>query len=241
MILAAFIVLLAAFVRSVSGFGYALIATSLLMLVLEAKSVVVINVLLASTTNILVLFHTRRYIDLKRVVLMSLGSIAGIPVGAWLLSTLNPLIIKLIIAVLIIPFSVLLLLGHSHWFKRDSLGCVIAGFMGGVLVTSTSLGGPPAVLFLLNQGLVKERFVGTLAAYFLFIGLMSVGAFSSLGLVTTDLLKKVAILLPTLLFGSYVGIKVLPRIEAALFRKVVLSIVSVAALVIIVTVLLELT
>jgi len=240
LIFAAFIVLLAAFVRSVSGFGYALLATPLLTFVFEAKSVVVMNVILGSITCVLVLFPMRRHIDFRRVAFISLGSILGVPLGAYLLSRLDPSIIKLAIAVLAIPFAVLLLLGHSHQFKRDTLGCGVVGFMSGVLGASTSLSGPPVVLFLLNQGLVTERFVGTLAAYFLFIGMISIGAFSSLGMLTADLLTKVAILLPALLLGSYAGIRVLPRINATLFRRIVSSIVSVTALEIIVSVLMEL-
>jgi len=237
---AAFIVLLAAFVRSVSGFGFPLVATPLLTFVMEAKSVVVINIILASVTNVLVLFHMRQHIDLKRVTLISLGGLLGVPLGAYLLSTLDTSVIKLAIAVLLIPFSVLLLLGHSRQFEKEALGCSIVGFMSGVLGASTSLAGPPVVLFLLNQGLVKERFVGTLAAYFLFFCVISIGAFSSLGVITTDLLTKVAILLPTLLLGSYIGIKVMPRIDVVLFKRLVASIISVTALVIIVSVLMGL-
>ena len=108
MIFAAFIVLLAAFVRSVSGFGYALLATPLLTFVFEAKSVVVMNVILGSITCVLVLFPMRRHIDFRRVAFISLGSILGVPLGAYLLSRLDPSIIKLAIAVLAIPFAVLL-------------------------------------------------------------------------------------------------------------------------------------
>lgn len=240
MIWATFIVLLAAFVRSVSGFGYALIATPLLTFIFEAKSVVVMNVILGTITSVLILFSTRRYVDLRRVAFMSLGSILGIPIGAFLLSRLEPLIIELAIAVLVIPFSVLLLSGHSHQFKRDTLGCGVTGFISGVLAASTSLGGPPVVLFLLNQGLVIERFVGTLAAYFLFTGVITIGAFSSLGMITTDLLIRVAIFLPALFLGSYIGIKVLPRINAILFKRIASALVSVAALAIIVSVLMGL-
>ena len=173
---AAFIILLAAFVRAVSGFGYALVATPLLMLVMEAKSVVVMIVIMGIITCVMVLFPLWRHIDLRRVVFMCLGSIFGIPLGAYLLSSLDPSIIKLAVAVMVIPFSILLLLGHSHHFQRDTLGCIVAGFISGILGASTSLGGPPVVLFLLNQGLVTQRFVGTLAAYFLFTGIVASGA-----------------------------------------------------------------
>jgi len=240
LVIAAAIVLLAGFVRAISGFGFALIATPLLLFVLDPKSVVVINIIIGFPIGLLLLFHTRRHIDVKRVLLMCGGSIFGVPIGAYLLSSLNPSMIKLIIAILIIPFSIVLLLGHSHQFKRDNLGCGISGFVGGLLGSSTSLSGPPVVLFLLNQGLVKEKFIGTLTAYFLFMGVASVGAFSSLGMVTIDLLIKVAMLLPTSILGFYIGIKVLPKINATLFRRIVTSIISIAALAIIVTFLLEL-
>ncbi len=240
LIFAVSIVLVSAFVRAISGFGYSLLATPLLTLIFEAKSVVVMNVMLASVTNILSAFHMRRHIDFKRAAFLSLGCVPGIPIGTYLLSRLEPSAIKLIIAALVIPFSVLLLLGHSHRFKRDTLGCAVAGFMGGILSASTSLGGPPVVLFLLNQGLVTERFVGTLAAYFVFSGIITTTAFSSFGMVTTDLLTRVAILLPPLFLGSYLGLRVLPRINARLFKWIATSTLSVTALGIMVSILINL-
>ena len=239
MIFAAVIILLASFVRGASGFGYALIATPLLTFIFDAKSVVVMNIILGSATNILVLFYMRRYIDFKRVLLINLGSVLGVPAGAYLLSRLDPSTIKLAIAVLVIPFSLILLLGYSHRFKRDSLGCGVAGFMGGMLATSTSLGGPPVVLFLLNQGLAPERFVGTLAAFFMFTSIISIGAFASMGMITTDLLTRIAILFPALFLGSYAGIKVLPKINVTLFKRIASSIVCVTALAMIVSLLIE--
>ena len=164
---------------------------------------------------------------------MCLASIPCVPIGAYLLSIMDPAVIKLTIAVLVIPFSVLLMLGHSYYFRRDTIGSVIAGFLGGVLISSTSFGGPIVVLFLLNQGLEKEKFVGSLAVYFLFITVLSTGTFFSMGLATLDLLGKAAMLLPTLWLGSYLGIKLLPRINKSLFRRIAPVIVSVTAMVII--------
>ena len=240
MILPALMAFLAAFIRAISGFGFALVLAPLLTLITGAQSVVVIVVILSTISNIMVLFHITRDIDLRNVTFLGLGGIFGVPLGAYLLSTLDPSAIKLAIAVLVIPFSVLLLLGHSHRFKRNSLGCTIAGFMGGVLGASTSISGPPVVLFLVNQGLIKERFVGTLAAYFLVINVLSISAFQSLGIITIDDLIKIATSLPTLYLGTYIGVKLLPKINATLFRIIALSIVSTTALIIMVKFLLGL-
>ena len=240
LIFAAIIVLLAAFVRSASGFGYALLATPMLTLVMEAKSVVVLNTILGLFTNIIVLYHMKRYIDFRRAALIGLGAVAGIPLGAYLLSTLDSSVIKLAIAIVVIPFSFILLTDHSHRFQRDTLGCIVAGFFSGVTGASTGLGGPPVVLFLLNQGMVKERFIGTLAAYFLFRSIVTLGAFSSLGIVTTDILTKAVLLLPALWLGSYLGVKMVPRINTVFFKKIASAIVTVTALAIIVSILMGL-
>ena len=237
LIIAAFIVLVASFVRSISGFGYAVISTPLLTFIFDAKSVVVMNLILGSVTNVLVLYHTRKYIDGRRALLLIVSSACGVPVGAFLLSWLDPLIIKLIIAVLVIPFSILLLLGHSHRFTRDSLGCVVAGFLSGIFAASTSLGGPVVAIFLINQGLTPERFIGTMAAYFICISVMSIGAFTSMGMVTSEILIRVAILLPALVIGSYVGVRVLPRINVVLFKRITSSLLIFTALAIIISIL----
>ena len=240
LIITASIVFLAGFVQSVTGFGFAIVATPLLLLVLEPKSVVVISVILYVVLCGLILFHSRQHIDKKRVVLICAGSVFGIPLGAYLLSNLDPSIVKLFIAILVIPFSVLLWLGHSHQFQRDKLGSILAGFISGILTASTSLSGPPVVLFLLNQDLAKDKFVATLAVYFLFAGLLSIVSFSIMGMVTATFLTDIVILVPALLIGFYFGIRVRPKINESLFRRIATSIIFIAALTIIVTSMLEL-
>jgi uncharacterized membrane protein YfcA len=164
-----------------------------------------------------------------------MGSVLGIPLGVYLLSSLNPSAIKLVIAILVIPFSISLLLGHSYRFKGNVLGYAVAGFISGTLAASTSFGGPPVVLFLLGQDLDKERFIGTLSAYFLFVGIVTVGVLLFMSMVTTDVLENVGILLPVLGLGFYIGTKVLHRINIGLFKKITASVVLVSALVIVVT------
>jgi len=236
LIIAGLIILIAAFIRAVSGFGYSLISTPLLTFIFDAKTVVVMNMILGSATNLLVLYHTWRHIDFKRAGLISAGSILGVPIGAFLLSALDPSIIKLIIAALVIPFSIVLMLGYSYRFTHEHAVSVIVGFFSGILASSTSLGGPPAVLFLLNQGLAREKFVGTIGAFFLVITALSLSTYAKLGLINTDVLIKVGIFLPVLFIGSYAGVRMLPKINVTLFKRLTTSILIVTAVSIIVSI-----
>lgn len=228
-------VFLAAFVRALSGFGYSLLSTPLLTFVFDVKSVVVMNVILSSATSILALVYTRQYIDFRRTLVIILGSLPGMALGTYLLARLDSSTIKLAIAVIALPVSVLLLLGHTHRFKRDTLACSVAGFVSGVLQASTSLGGPPVVLLLLNQGLSKEKFYATLAVFFLVEGIFIGGTYVSLGMITTEILLRIAILFPALWLGFYAGIKLLPRIKPVLFRRIASGTVLITAMVIIVS------
>jgi uncharacterized membrane protein YfcA len=215
--------------RGVSGFGYALLATPLLTFIFDAKSAVVINIILGTASNVMVLFYTWKYVDFKRAAFINLGGILGVPIGAYLLSLLEPLIIKLAIGVIAIPFAIVLMLGYSHRFRRERLSSGIAGFLGGVFGSSTSFAGPPVVLYLLNQGFVKERLVATIAASFLGTCITSIGAIALFGVITADHLVTAAFLLPVLCLGSYLGVKLLPRLSVSLLRRITLTIIIISA------------
>ena len=235
-ILAVFIVLSASFVRAISGFGQALIIAPLFTFVMDTKQAIVISVILGSISSFMVLYYTWRKIDLRVAAFLGAGVIFGIPLGAYLLLILSSNIMRLVMASVAIPFAVLLLLGHSHRFSRDSIGCVVAGFLGGTLAAATSMGGPPIVLFLLNQGLVKEKFVGTCSLIFFFITLASFITHSTLGLVDKDILIQSAILVPPLWVGIFIGIRVLPKIKPLFFQRMAAGIVVLSAVFIIINI-----
>ncbi|MBE9501374.1 MAG: sulfite exporter TauE/SafE family protein [Dehalococcoidia bacterium] len=240
LVLGCFAVLVAAFTRSVTGFGSALVAAPLLLLVLEAKSVVVINIVLGIIMCLLILWQSRHHVRVRKITVMGIGSIFGVPIGAYIPSLVSASTLKLTIATLVVVFAILLALGHSRQFKRERTGFGISGFISGILTSSTSLGGPPVVLFLLNQGWDKEPFRASLAGYFLFSGMIALGALAFTGVMTTSMLGTAAALLPALLLGFYLGIKVLPRVDANLFRRIAISVVLVSGLVAIITAIVEL-
>jgi len=235
-VILALIFLFASFVRAISGFGLALVATPLLVLVIEVKRAVVLSVIMSGISSLFVLVFMWRYIDFKRIAFVCLGAAIGIPLGAYFLSILSSITIKLVLASLAIPLAILLMLRVPYRFTRDWLGCVIAGFLGGALSATTGVPGPPIVLFLLNQGLVKEKFVGTCAAIFLFIPLATFGAHASLSLIDTEVLVQAVILIPALGVGTYIGEKVLSKLEPMLFKRIAAGIVVASATAILVNV-----
>lgn len=223
-------VLFASFIRGLAGFGFALILAPVLLMILSPVAVVVINILLGMLSNILLLVHFFTKIDIKRVLPMALSSLPGIPLGVWIISVVAPSVLKVFIGVVIICFAVLVAFGFRKALAGERLSSCIAGFFSGILTTSTSLGGPPVVLFMHSQEWPKEIIHPTLAGYFMFLGISSLGAFSLAGYVNAETIITAASLAPALLAGTGLGIIVFNRVNARYFRTLSLVIVICAGI-----------
>jgi hypothetical protein len=219
------IVFAAALAQGLTGFGFALVAAPLFLLLMDPRSMVVLNIVVASVVCIMVVAQSWRYVSVRGMALIALASIFGVPLGGYLLLVASAEVLKLAIAALVVLFAIPLLLGYSRKFKSERLLSVVMGFISGVLKTSTSLSGPPVVLFLVNQGWPREMMRASLAAYFLFLGVVAIAWFAPTGLITGGLVLISVSVLPAAAAGFFVGIWLLPRVNAELYRRIAILIV----------------
>ena len=223
-----FVVFFAAFVRGVTGFGFALISAPTLLLIWSPKSVVAINLLLGIPSSALLLGYAFREVDLRKIFPLAAGSLLGIPLGVYIIEAIAPSALKVLIGGLTVLFAIPLLLGLGVAFRRERLASGVSGFLSGILSSSTSLGGPPVVLFMHNQNWRKEVVYSGLAVYFLFVCLCSIGALAISGLIDVEVVVGAASLLPALLVGLGLGLAVFSKINAELFRRLSIAIVIAA-------------
>jgi len=126
--------------------------------------------------------------------------------------------------------AVILMKGARLRLKSDILATGIAGFLSGFLNGSISMSGPPIVLFLANRGDRKELFRGNLSTFAVGINAATLLSFAIAGLVTTDVIRTVAELLPSVLLGTITGGVLTKRINETLFRRIVLLLVVITGL-----------
>lgn len=224
-ILASVVVLFAAFVRGVAGFGMGLVMTPILLFILPPKSVVVIGLLLALLSNLLVLRYGFRNVHPKKIIPMVAGGLMGIPLGTWIITVIAPSALKVLIGGVTVFFAIPLALGFTKAFTREKLAGSVSGFLSGVLTTSTSLGGPPVALFMHNQNWPKEEIHSNLSAFFLVNTSCSLIALATSGLIDAQILKSAAILAPALLIGVGLGIVVFRRVNPRFFRGLTLVVI----------------
>src|SRR5437870_8954911 len=99
------IIFLATLIRSALGFGEALVAVPLLALLIPVEVAVPLAVLVSITVAGVVIVQDRHQVQLRSAWRLVLSTLAGIPLGLWLLTTVGERVVKAVLAAVIIGFS----------------------------------------------------------------------------------------------------------------------------------------
>ena len=220
-ILSAAILFLAAFVKTTTGFGSAIIGVPLLTYFFSPRVVVSVLCLNEIVLGTILTIRLRRHIRLNLIAPLAVFGLIGIPVGVFLLLYLPENVIKILIGIIVVAASIPLAFGFSLPLKGDGLTRAGVGFLSGLLGGSTGMSGPPIILLLQKLGLEKTDFRTNIIAYFMmtygvqFIMLYYAGTY------TTQTFHIAVSAMPGMLAGFILGEIVHPFIGEEIFRKVV--------------------
>ena len=161
-------------------------------------------------------------------------SLLGIGAGYFTMRSLDNAQIKPIIGIIVLVMLAVQIyrtvrkidesIPEGIWFA------LIMGFLAGFTTMVANAAGPAMAIYLLAMRLPKEQYVGTGAWYFFIVNLFKVPLSASLGLITAQSLLTGAVLVPAIVLGAFVGIKLLPLIPQKAFRNVILVITAVSAI-----------
>ncbi len=224
-------VLLAAFLGGVTGFGYSLLATPLLLLLgFGLEFVVTINLALAFVTRISVVYRFRRFISRPRVAGMVGGSLPGLWLGAQVLTSVPEAAIKLAAGLIVMVMAVFLARDSSDEPPPHIPGAAVAaGFTGGFLGSATSLNGIGPILLMARDKASARSFLADLALYFVASNLLGLMVLYFEDAISEAALQDVFLVwLPASLLGNWVGTALGPRLPAWTFRRLTLVVIFVA-------------
>ena len=207
--------------QTVSGFGFALIGTPLVALLIGPKEAVVGLTMIGIVLVAQIALRSRIHVEQPVVLVVTAAAILGMPVGLLVLDHADDRTLTAIIAVVVIGFAILLWRGLRLPPTRAT--DAVAGFVAGTLSTSTGTSGPPIVIALSGKGLSPAAFRGTISAIFLVQGSVAMLAFALGGQITPGALGVAAAGLPGLLLGAYVGEHGFRRLDAETFRRIVFA------------------
>ncbi len=215
--------LVAYFIRGISGFGSGLVAVPLLALKLPLTFVVPL-ILLTDFTSSLVLgglnFKQVAWPEIRR--LLPTGLI-GVVTGTFLLVSLpkNPVLIGLGSFVILFALRGLLLSGRDPK-PVSTRWAWPAGLTGGMVGALFGTGGPPYVIYLSHRLFDKGQLRATFSGLFILDGLSRIISFTVSGLLLdTRLLWAYLGAMPVALLALWLGSHVHTRLTQAQMMKVI--------------------
>jgi len=201
------VIFVATLIRSVFGFGEALVAVPLLALRLPVNVAAPLAVLVSITVAVVIVVQDWQKIHMRSAGWLVLSTLFGIPLGLLLLTAGNHRLVKAVLAVIIIAFSAYALIGRRppqlHSDSRTWLvGC---GFLAGVLGGAYGMNGPPLAIYGAMRRWSAQHFRATLQGYFLPASVIGMAGYWLAGLwvpaVTHYYLLSLVLVLPAILLG----------------------------------------
>lgn len=214
------VMMFAAFVQSLGGFGFALLAVPLAALAIDLK-VAVIAVSIGSLFNTAILsIRTRRDINRELAVRFNVPALFGMPIGLAILANVAQRPMKTVLGVIIIVATLALMRGTTDLKPRRGIE-VLSGWLAGILSTATGTNGPPLVLASQMRGLAPTTFRATLAFTFSISGALSVALFAVSGLISRPAVWLAIAAVPLILVGQRVGLHLQTRVVGVRFDRLV--------------------
>ncbi len=211
------------------GFGAGLIAVGTLALVLpDPRDVIVLLLLVGLPAELWVVLSSRREIRWRGVSWICLGVLVGVPLGTWVLTAGDAIVVLTLLGVVLIVAGGSFLAVPDTTVRWPRWTPPPVGLLSGVLSGMFGTGGPPLILYYQLAGVDKRVFRGELMAVFLVITAIRLPSYVVAGLITPPRLWAGLAVAPAIMIGAVIGQRVHLTIDEATFRRAV----SVALLVI---------
>ena len=231
LVIALVAVFLGATIMGTVSFGFALVVAPLLLMFLDPpQSVVVIANILIVILLVIVLFRVRQHLSFRPVLGMAVGGLAAVPLGVWALNLADPAVLRMAIGGVILVLGILILFKVQIPLARHRLGGPIFGFLASLSITSLSIGGPLAAIYVMAQGWPPPVMRASLAFFFLSNYVLAFVLYSVVGLVDLDTLANAGLLVPGLLAGLGLANLIVNRINEGLFRYAAIAVIIAGSL-----------
>lgn len=219
--LIAAVVFAAAFLQSLSGFGFAVIIMPVVTLVLGLKTAAPMVALTALTVYTINVVRFRRAINAGEVLRLGLASAFGVPVGVWALSNVDETLVKQVLGVLLIAFAAYSLARPTASWRPSRRWVYPAGFVAGCLGGAYNTPGPPAIVYGSLRQWPRDEFRAVMQALFFVNGLLVVTSHLATGHLTTSVLTFYLCAAPALALGILAAARVDSKVDRERFRTLV--------------------
>ena len=233
-IVGAVIVAAASFVHGLAGFGIGLVSLAFLPFVMSPVTAVVLMTIYTVVFSLGMLVPLRREVQLPALALLGAGTVAGTPIGVWILAALPASTLTRLIGVTLLVIVALEWLG----FYPERLGgrrwALAAGLAAGVAGGAVGTPGPPVILYTASQGWSPRAVKATLQAFFLVNQAVILIGYWWAELITPAVGRAALLFFAPAAIALLLGVALFNRVDQASFRRIIFAVLFVSGAVLLV-------
>ena len=224
----ALVIFLASFVMGLTGFGIALVAMAFLPWLMSPVTAIVLLTVYALVFSLAVVVQLRRDLTPRALVDLLMGTVAGTPIGVWVLASLPVSALNRLIGLVLVVVVVLEL---RRVMPRRLVGrawALGAGFLSGVLGGAVGTPGPPVIVYATTQGWSPRTMKANTLGFFVVNQGVILAGYWWAGLLTREVAGvAMAFALPAVA-GLGAGVTLFGRLDPVRFRRVVFVLLAVS-------------
>jgi uncharacterized protein len=211
-------------VRGMSGFGAGLVATPLLAFLFPITTVVPTTALLVFVLFIFLTLRDRHEVAWDEFWRLLPPTLIGVVSGLYLFSVLDNRLLLKLLGGFLVAYASYMLIAQWAGMRQRALSEKWAwplGFAGAFIDSLFGGGGGTlVVIYMHGRAVSKAKFRATLAVLWFIEMMARVGGYTLAGFYTQSTLALVALMLPFMLAGTWVGEKITARISHEAFTRI---------------------
>lgn len=208
-------------IQGMTGFGVMLVALPLMALIIDIKTAIPLIMMLGLIMNVILVCQLARHVQTRKWLPLLIASLPGVPVGVYILKTLEPQWLELLVGVVVIGTVA------ATWRHRPSKAelkrhwTLAAGFSAGFLYASIGAAGPPVIVYTALQPWPKHQIKATLVTFFCISGALVLALQFFSGVVTPEVGRHFIHCLLPLLAGIFTGVRLFDHIDQSLYKRAI--------------------
>jgi len=224
----ALVIFLASFVMGLTGFGIALVAMAFLPWLMSPVTAIILLTIYAFVFSIVVVVQLRRDLTPRALVDLLLGTLAGTPLGVWVLASLPVTALNRLIGLVLVIVVALELRGAMPRRLTGRGWGLGAGFLSGVLGGAVGTPGPPVIVYATTQGWSPRTMKANTMGFFLVNQSAILLGYWWAGLLTREIaVVSAAFALPALA-GVATGVALFGHLDPIGFRRIVFTLLLIS-------------
>jgi uncharacterized protein len=222
----------AAIVRGFSGFGFSLLSITALSLVYAPAQIIPSIFMLEVAASLHLLPSIWKDIHWRSLLPLTLGCLIATPLGVWALANVPARPMQIALALFVLAATFALWRGYALKSMPGPVASTAAGAASGLANGAFGIGGPPVIVFYFSSPAGDIAGRASLIAFFLITDVIGLSNQAVQGLLSWDAVWRAAEFLPPLLLGVWIGNNSFKSANPEMFRKAVLALLAVLAVII---------